>query len=191
MSANESFVNYYEVLQVHPDCDPKMIEASFRNLAKKFHPDHPETADVEKFNEVLEAHRHLRNADTRAEYDANYFGKTDYEPRSQSNEFQIDEKIAVNDADSHAKFLMLLYKNRRLSPLDPGVAAFTIQEMLHCSSEQFEFHRWYLKSKGLIEVTEQGALAITIDGVEHVISMSKIGMSERLLLEQPSKIDPK
>jgi curved DNA-binding protein len=185
MSLDGPFVNYYEILQVDPHCDTKTLEASYRNLAKRYHPDHPETADFEKFNQVLEAYRFVRDASRRRDYNDEYFAETaESTATGASKEFWVDERVAVNDADAHAKFLMMLYKNRRVQPLEPGVSGFMIQEMLHCSDEQFEFHRWYLKSKGLIEVTEQGALAITIEGVDHVITMSKTAMTEKLLLEQ-------
>jgi curved DNA-binding protein len=68
----------------------------------------------------------------------------------------------------------------------PGVAAFFLQEMLNCSDEHFEFHQWYLKEKGFIAVTEQGTLAITIKGVDHVISMSRTTTGEKLLIAQSS-----
>ena len=30
----------YEILQVSPNADPEVIEAAYRRLARKFHPDH-------------------------------------------------------------------------------------------------------------------------------------------------------
>jgi curved DNA-binding protein len=58
--------------------------------------------------------------------------------------------------------------------------------MLNCSDEHFEFHTWYLKAKGFIEITEQGTLAITIQGVDHVIDISRTNMMEKLLIAQSS-----
>jgi molecular chaperone DnaJ len=31
--------NYYEILQVTPDADPEVIEAAYKRLAFKYHPD--------------------------------------------------------------------------------------------------------------------------------------------------------
>jgi len=45
-----------------------------------------------------------------------------------------------------------------------------------------------LKAKGLIEITEHGTLAITIEGVDHVIAMSQTVMREKLLIGRT--IDP-
>ena len=37
------FVDYYAILRVHPECDAKTLETAYRDLAKIYHPDHPET----------------------------------------------------------------------------------------------------------------------------------------------------
>ena len=58
--------------------------------------------------------------------------------------------------------------------------------MLQCSHEHFEFHKWYLKEKGYIVLTEQGTLAITIQGIDHVISLSRTSKAEKLLISQAS-----
>ena len=57
MSEN-GFVDYYELLQVSSNADIDTIERVFRHLAKKLHPDNKETADSEKFQQVVEAHPH-------------------------------------------------------------------------------------------------------------------------------------
>jgi len=59
-----------------------------------------------------------------------------------------------------------------------------VQQELNCSDESFEFFVWYLKEKGFIAVTEQGQLAITIVGVDHVISTSKADANQRLRITQ-------
>ena len=60
---------------------------------------------------------------------------------------------------------------------------------MKCSDESFEFHVWYLKSKGYLEITEQSELAITIDGVDHVIAMSRT-IEERKLLTKEQAAQP-
>lgn len=80
---------------------------------------------------------------------------------------------------------MLLYRKRREQAQDAGVGQYFIHEMLGCSEEIFDFHLWYLKEKGFIMATDQGTLAITIEGVDHVIAMSRTTMREKLLLAQP------
>jgi curved DNA-binding protein len=188
MTDNQPFVDYYSILQVNPGCDAKILETAYRYLAKMYHPDHAETADVTKFNEVIDAYRVLRNPEQRAEYDLLYArnGKDQWFEFPWVDEAEADDKSALNDADAHARILLFLYKRRREHARDAGIVGFYVQEMLNCSDEHFDFHVWYLKAKGFIEMTEQGTLAITIEGVDHVISMSRTITAEKLLLAQLS-----
>lgn len=183
MADGEPFVDYYKVLQVKPNCDAKVLETSYRRLAKMYHPDHIDSADVSRFNDVVEAYRALRSPDERDKYNLLYAKTTGFKFSSE-NELNVDEKVAISDADAHARILLSLYKRRREHAQDAGVGRYFVQVMLNCSDEHFEFHIWYLKSKGFIEVTEQGTLAITIQGVDHVISMSQSTMKEKLRISQ-------
>jgi curved DNA-binding protein len=185
MTAGKDFIDYYNILQVDPNCSAKALEGAYRHLAKMYHPDHTDTADVTRFNEVIEAYRAIRNLDERAKYDLIYASITGFKFSSNDDEYS-DAKSAVSDADVHAKILLSLYKRRREHAQDPGVGRYFVQEMLNCSDEHFEFHLWYLREKGFIETTEQGALVITIEGVDHVISMSRTTMREKLLIAQSS-----
>jgi curved DNA-binding protein len=101
-----------------------------------------------------------------------------------SSDEAIKETSALNDAADHAKILMFLYKKRREDAQNAGVVGYYLQDMLKCSDEHFEFHKWYLKEKGFIVLTEHGTLAITIQGVDHVISMSRTAMAEKLQITQ-------
>ena len=186
--SGDNFVDYYQILQVSPSCNAKTLEAAYRYLAKMYHPDHPGTADSTRFNEVIAAYRVLRNPDKRAKYDLDYAqrnGKHWFEP-APGEDGAIDDKYALSDADAHAKILMYLYKKRRESAQNAGVVAVYLQDMLNCSDEHFEFHKWYLKEKGFIAITEHGTLAITIQGVDHVISTSRTTRAEKLLIAQAS-----
>ncbi len=60
--------DYYEVLGVSKDSSNIEIKRSYRNLAKKYHPDTP-SGDENKFKEVSEAYEVLSDADKRARYD--------------------------------------------------------------------------------------------------------------------------
>ena len=190
--SSEYFINYYDILQVSPDCDIKILEAAYRHLAKMYHPDHVETADVTKFNEVIEAYRILRNPTQRAEYDlqhaANVRDRSFGDEKKHQSTVEIDsghnDISALDDANIHAKILMLLYKKRRESAREVGFGGFYLQEILQCSDENFEFHVWYLKAKGFIELTEQGTWAITIQGVDHVIATSQTTEKEKLRITQ-------
>ena len=60
----------YQVLQVDPSADPEVIEAAFRRLALKYHPDtstDPESS--ERMREILEARACLSDPNQRIAYD--------------------------------------------------------------------------------------------------------------------------
>jgi curved DNA-binding protein len=95
-----------------------------------------------------------------------------------------EDSTALDDAEDHAKILTFLYQKRRENAQDAGVVGFYLQNLLQCSDEHFEFHKWYLKEKGYIVLTEHGTLAITIQGIDHVISMSRTAKAEKKLLER-------
>lgn len=179
-------VDYYQVLKVNPDCDARILELAYHYFAKMYHPDNQATADAEKFSEVIEAYRALRNPEQRAAYDRTYSQRDSrsayqFPPYS---DFAIDEKTVVNDAETQDKILFALYKRRREHASDAGVIGWFIQEMVDCSEEHFEFHIWYLKSKGFIEVTEQGTIAATVQGVDKVLSASRLNLAETLRIRQ-------
>lgn len=187
MKDDSPFTDYYKVLGVSPDCSERALESAYHSLAKRHHPDHSDDADVGKLTEVINAYKALKDQTNRAEYDQLYARMTGYSFTIEHD--LLEERAAVSDAEAHARFLQLLYQKRRDNAQDAGVGHFTLQELLGCSDELFHFHVWYLREKGFILTTDQGTLAITIAGVDHVISMSRSVIEEKLLLRQPSPDD--
>ncbi len=191
MQNGQEFVDYYGLLQVDPNCDDKILEVAFHHFAKLYHPDHAETADIQKFSEVTEAYRTLKNPEKRSEFNRLY--EVHKGEQVQGNGFdtriEINGKTALDDAEIHEKILHTLYRKRRENAKDAGLVGWLLQEMLECSEEHFEFHLWYLKSKGFLELTEQGTIAITIQGVDHVISRSRTDEVEKLLLSKAAMPD--
>ncbi|PKP64991.1 MAG: molecular chaperone DnaJ [Alphaproteobacteria bacterium HGW-Alphaproteobacteria-7] len=179
MTTDQAFVDFYAVLHVHPRCDLQTLETAYRNLAKRYHPDHPETADTDKLRDVLEAYRALKNPDDRAKYDDEYAAKIGF-PFAESEFSAEGEQLALSDGEAHEKLLMHLYRRRRSFAQDAGVGQYSLQKLVGCSDEAFDFHIWYLKEKGLISYTEEGTIAITIKGVDHTISMSQVHRQEKL-----------
>jgi curved DNA-binding protein len=182
MESGEPFVDFYKTLGVSPDCNARTLETAYHALAKKYHPDHVENADILMFTQVVEAFKALKDPALRAQYDAAYSIATGYVFGLE--EEAGEEQFALSDADAHKKILMFLYKRRREQAQDPGVGRYFVKEILNCSEENFDFHVWYLKEKGFIVTTEQGTIAITIEGVDQVISMSRTTMRQKLLIEQ-------
>lgn len=73
MSAPDSTVDYYEVLQVLPSASPEVIEAAYRGLMRKYGDD-PDPAVREQRRWVEQAYDVLSSASRRAAYDASRTG---------------------------------------------------------------------------------------------------------------------
>jgi curved DNA-binding protein len=190
MTAAEPFVDYYAVLRVDPRCDAKTLASAYHELVKSYHPDYAETPDAAKLNDVVQAYRALRYSKGRAEYDAMYAQyNADYiAEKLRPGDEAIDETTALEDARDHDRILMHLYKKRREDAQNADVVGYYLQEMLGCSDQHFEFHKWYLREKGFIAITEHGTVAITIAGIDHVISTCLTTRAQRLLIEKSANL---
>ena len=65
------FKDYYEILGVGPGAEKKVIKQTYRDLAKKYHPDvNPgNKAAEEKFKTINEAYQVLSDTEKRKKYD--------------------------------------------------------------------------------------------------------------------------
>src|SRR5688572_26239629 len=64
--------SFYDVLNVSPDAEAVVIEAAYRALMKKYHPDQAAAADDQESKgaaEINQAFAVLRDAERRADYD--------------------------------------------------------------------------------------------------------------------------
>ena len=64
--------DYYRILGVSEDAEPEVIEAAFKAMAKKYHPDiwkGDKSFATEKLKKLNEARDILRNSEKRAAYD--------------------------------------------------------------------------------------------------------------------------
>ena len=82
-----------------------------------------------------------------------------------SNTKGIEWDVVIQD-----KLLSLLYVKRRKDISDPGIGDSELERLSGCPREHLEFHLWYLKAKGWIGRTENGMLAITVEGVDRANS---------------------
>jgi hypothetical protein len=162
---NDGFIDYYEVLQVNPRAEPATINRIYRHLAKRFHPDNPETGDRRKFDELAEAHETLSNPEKRAAYDVLHGDAVDERLNL------LDEAIGCESRDDdrlmRERLLSVLYTKRRRDLNDPGLGEVHLERMLACPREHLAFHLWYLREKKFVERTDRG-FAITVLGIDEV-----------------------
>ena len=162
--SDSDFTDYYETLQVSPNADTETIDRVFRHLAKRYHPDNPQTGDAERFHLLMEAHRNLTDAEMRAAYDSRY-------QQGVARQWSLIEEAAgcaSDEADQilRERLLGLLYVKRRRDVANPSMGHIQLEKLLSCPQEHLEFHVWYLKEKQYVERTDQG-FAITALGVDY------------------------
>jgi curved DNA-binding protein CbpA len=171
---NGGFIDYYEVLQVNPNAEASTIHRVYRHLAKRFHPDNPETGDRTKFDELTEAHETLSNPEKRAAYDVGYADS--FDDRLQLLDEAIGCKSLDGDRVMRERVLSVLYTQRRRDLLEPGIGEVQLERLLACPREHLAFHLWYLREKKFVERTDRG-FAITVLGIDEV-EASRMRMRE-------------
>ena len=179
----DSYLDYYEALQVSPNADQETIEKCYRLLAKKYHPDNPVTGNNEKFRAISSANEVLSDPEGRAAYDVKY-------DELRKEKLKIFSKISPsqgvqNDKKLRNSILSTLYIHRRRNPTDAGVGLFQLEQMLGLPEKILEFHIWYLKERGWIQRVDTGGYAITASGVE-VVEENGLILGEDRLLTDPN-----
>jgi hypothetical protein len=75
-------LDYYSVLEIAPSADTAEVNAAFRRLAWRYHPDrNPAPGATVQFQDINEAHQVLSEPVRRAEYDAKWHPKAGEQPR--------------------------------------------------------------------------------------------------------------
>lgn len=83
----------YEVLQVHPAAEPEVIEAAFRGLTRKYHPDlNPSPDATQAMQRLTAAYEVLRDPDRRAAYDRKLAARRDPKPPARPAPRQVPSK---------------------------------------------------------------------------------------------------
>lgn len=81
----QSDPDYYEILQVHPDAEWEVIEAAYRRLARKYHPD---------VNKEAGAQQRMRELNAAFEVLGNPILREDYDRRRSYGSFVASEHVA-------------------------------------------------------------------------------------------------
>ena len=174
-----TFMDYYEDLQVSANADQETIERVYRLLAKRYHPDNQLTGDIEKFDFITKAYRVLADPEKRAAYDVGYSDRKNNLWKAFSE--NLSDSECENDKHIRTSILSLLYVERRQNVSNSGIGLWNLEKLLGWPEEILEFHVWYLKEKGWIERTDTGGFAITAEGVDEIENDSLILRKDRLL----------
>jgi curved DNA-binding protein CbpA len=171
----------YETLEVSPTASQETIEHMFRYLAQRYHPDR-DTGDADRFDEVAQAYRTLKEPEKRAAYDARHKTNLDYQ-WSLVEEAGDDDNFAKDNLIQE-RLLAVLYTRRKRDPREPGLGSVQLARLTGCPYEMLEFHLWYLKDKGWIMRMDDGSVAITADGVDRSLLLHRSGEAQKLITEK-------
>ena len=161
-------IDYYEFLQISRNADPDTIHRVYRFLAGRFHPDHPETGNAEKFMLLQEAWGVLSDPERRAEYDATLKGgQPQPAPLSTAVDFMDDIEGELN---RRLAVLALLYIQRRTNPYKPEVPLATVERRMGFPRDYLQFTTWYLQNKKYITKADNQDFTLTVLGVDFVES---------------------
>ena len=177
-----SFIDYYDILQVSPNADEDTIKQMYRYLAKKWHPDQTQ-GNLERFRLLVEAYQILTNPEKRAAYDLRYqkFWENKWNLAADATNGRSFEE----DSEVRKSLLSLYYVQRRSKMKDPGLGEMEVARLMRIPIHLIEFHIWYLKEKGWIQRLESGQLALTALGVDEV-EKSRLRLESDRLLEAHS-----
>jgi curved DNA-binding protein CbpA len=174
VSSQESFIDFYEVLEIAPGAHPDTVARVYRLLAQRFHPDNQETGDAERFTLILQAYKVLSDPELRAQYDVHHSQQKQVKWRL----YDAKEAAGGVSSDKEIRFgvLSLLYNKRRRDPEHPVIAMYEIEGLLGIPREHLEFTFWFLREKGFLQRSDGGGCMITAAGVEY---LDDNGLQER------------
>jgi len=157
--------DHYELLRLSPGAEPEVIERVYRKLAKRFHPDNPETGDAETFLRIAEAYRVLSDPSKRMAYDAERIGARS-SPRFQFRSAEFFSGV-LGEQNRRLAILCLLYRKRTSNYEFPGLSLFDLEQLTGCTQGELGFSIWYNCEKGLARAGDSD-YCLTAEGVDFV-----------------------
>jgi curved DNA-binding protein CbpA len=173
--------DYYEFLEISPQATQETIHRVYRFLAARYHPDHAETGDLEKFAQLTSAYKVLSDPARRAEYDALRAMNpvTFQDPMSSTVDF-MDQ--VEGDLNRRLAVLSILYYRRRMYPDRPEVTLIEVEERMGFPRDYLDFTMWYLAKKKYITRADNAESTLTVEGVDFIESQrATVPLLERLL----------
>lgn len=180
-TADDTFVDYYELLQVSANADSEMIHRVYRMLAQRYHPDNPDTGNSSSFQTILRAYQTLNDPALRAEYDIRYQSQKRVRWRVFSK--PVAGEGMQGEKRKRAAILSSLYTKRVEAPESAGVTLLEMEELLGIPREHLEFSLWYLRRKQCVDASNNGRYEITAEGVDAAEEFEKEGLSPRAIAE--------
>ncbi|HYW44995.1 MAG TPA: J domain-containing protein [Bryobacteraceae bacterium] len=160
--------DYYDILQISPKAELETVHRVFRIMAARFHPDNPETGDVEEFLRMKQAHAVLSDPVRRAEYDA----VRESRETGPMPIFELRDFVTGVEAEANRRLgvLSLLYNQRRMDPDHPGVSLLDLEKRMGFPREYLNFTMWYLRSKEYVVAADNSDYALSSSGADFVES---------------------
>jgi len=179
--------NYYELLQISPNADADTIHRVYRFLANRYHPDHPITADAEKFMLVTEAYSVLSNPEARMKYDDSVATRTEEGDQLSS---KVDFMDSLNgELNRRLAVLGLLYFQRRTNSSRPSISLADLEDKMGFPRDYLDFTIWYLQKKGFITRADNADFALTVLGVDFVEeNRASLPLLQRLLTAESGAV---
>ena len=158
--------DFDEILQLTSNVG-ESFDRACKILARRYHPGNQETGDPARFVQVFRAGKILSDPKPRASHDRGCEGVptnalTPLDETSEETGYEGDQRL-------FDRILSLLYAKRRKNLKRSGMGIVQLEEVLGLSSDDLEFHLWYLREKGCVERLENGLLAITANGVDRIM----------------------
>lgn len=178
--ADETPVDYYELLQVSPNAEQETISRTYRLLAQRYHPDNRETGNEARFRELRDAYTILNDPEQRAKYDVSYHRQRQDRWRLVSTGAQSEDDFAIEQM-FRLTMLEALYTKRRADPGSPSLYSTELEGLLGRPREHLEFTIWYLLQKKFVVRDDQSRLVITADGVDHLEENYRVNLNQRRL----------
>ena len=182
--AAEEVPEYYELLQISPNAEAETVQRVYRLLAARYHPDNPNTGNMEMFIRLREAFEVLGNPERRAEYDEQLrVHQTKPLPIFELKDFVVGVE---SEGNRRLGILCLLYNRRRSQPDKPSLSLLELEALTALPREHLEFTIWYLKEKSFLRRDETTSdYTITSEGVDWVESKTTSNRLVYRLLKSP------
>ena len=160
-------LDYYELLEISPQASQDTIYRVYRYMAARYHPDIPETGNLEKFTHLTSAYKVLSDPNRRSEYDAHRATRqpTIRNPMSSTVDF-MDQ--ADGDLNRRLAVLAILYYRRRIYPNSPEVSLREIERRMGFPRDYLDFTTWYLAKKRYITRADNSDFTLTVEGVDFI-----------------------